>query len=260
MLCISEGEIVMGKPNTAVIVYDLQHSVTKILESSRRDKRGTLWQRKSIMAHTIDKKGPVTEFFATQIVPELGSQSESEEEISDVDETETQSTYSDAEGSTPPAKRRRTEDGGISTSSFNIYLIVLKDPYPYFKLGTTASHTWMQAQIVRLEEELNNAQNQCDRATLQLDEARRARDEATRHKDKIDAELARERAKNGQLHLELVGAHAYQLALMNDVNTLRGQLSAFEESARQVQPTVGESERVKALEQELEEAHDHAQK
>ncbi|KDN35911.1 hypothetical protein RSAG8_11219, partial [Rhizoctonia solani AG-8 WAC10335] len=113
MLCIRDGEIVPGKPNTAIVVFALQCSVAKILESSRRGKHGSLWQTKSIKAHTLDKKGPISEFFSTQVVPELGTQSESDEEPSDSDGAEIQSTHSDQEYSVPPAKRRRTESWGI---------------------------------------------------------------------------------------------------------------------------------------------------
>ncbi|KEP49755.1 hypothetical protein V565_093870 [Rhizoctonia solani 123E] len=238
MLCVRDSEIVPGKPNTAIVVFALQHSVESILESSRRDKSGSFWKKESIKAHTLDKKSPVADFFLTTIVPKLGSESESaaDEESSDASDAEIQSAHSDQDNSVSPAKRRRTQSWGTSD-------------------GATA------ARIARLEEDLNTARIDRDRAISQQVVSQMAYEKVMVQNSIFAARLAQEETEKRQLSIGIQEIQSHGSALLNEVNTLRGQLTAAEETLRQEQPYPEESsERIKALKKELEEASDREQK
>ncbi|KAL5635266.1 hypothetical protein ACGC1H_003083 [Rhizoctonia solani] len=260
---VREGTIITGRPNMAIVVFTSQLAVTKILESSYRDKTGSLWQTNSIVAHTLEKTGPVAEYFSTQIVPGLSSLPRSNGQSSS-SQLSPRSTRSQPTNSSPkdfvPSTIQRPRTEGHTTASGHT------TPFrpPQSTSPTLGSPEWMRARISQLEAELDTARAVRDMALSEQSVARlahqteqNARREATAQKSAAEAELSRKGVEQGQLRVELNGA-------LTRESTLRKLLALTEGELKLVRSSLDESEkckqRIKTLELQLEEVRHGAHK
>ncbi|CAE6457620.1 unnamed protein product [Rhizoctonia solani] len=276
ILCVRQGTIVKGRPNLAIVVFSSQLAVTKILDSSERDKPGSLWQTNSIMAHTLEQTGPVAEYFSTQIVPRLSSlpRANGQPSSSQVPPrfTPSQPASSTPKDFVPPTIQCPRAEGweraldGITTGGHTV-------PFKSSQSTglTLGSPEWMRARISQLEAELDTARAVRDMALSEQSVVRlahqteqNARREATAQKSAAEAELSRKGVEQGQLRVELNGVLTRESVLLKDNHTLRKLLAFAEGELKLVRSSLDDSEkcmqRVKTLESQLEEVQNRAHK
>ncbi|CUA67886.1 hypothetical protein RSOLAG22IIIB_13554 [Rhizoctonia solani] len=273
--CIKEGLSVKGLPNTAVVVLDSPDTVKKILKSSTEAIQGSFWRGHSVIAESFGRNGHLDNFFKTKVFPRLISKLPGKPPGSDnlLRPNQSQPMHGGLGVYAPPAKRPRTDSFG---GSFDAAAAAVGNHASTSKsIRTTSampeSSDWMRARITQLETELDSMRVTRDMSALEkglLQAARQAEQHALREavsqKSAADAVLSRQEVEQGWLRSELETASARESALSNDVNVLRGQLTISEGKLLLAQLSVKQlvnlSERIKALEMELEKAQSRSQK
>ncbi|CAE6508829.1 unnamed protein product [Rhizoctonia solani] len=271
-----DGVQVSGPANTAIVVFVAQYAVDKALISSRSREGGTFWEAHSITAHGLQKTGDIGKIFLSNIVSSISHiRDKAMPNGKPFDHALPQVTKrhwkrSSLEAMEPMAKRPRTENGENGSNS----TVVTSD-----RIATSEPQTnpapqtpeWMRARIAQLEAELDSAKAARDMATSEHEVIRMAnqaeqiaRREAMAQKSAAESALSRKEVEQDRLRTEHESATSQLSALLRDVEILRGQLETAENKLNLAQLSSNEfaksSDRVKALEAELGEAQDRAQK
>ncbi|KEP49750.1 hypothetical protein V565_093810 [Rhizoctonia solani 123E] len=287
MFYVRDGVGCAGSPNTAIVIFKSRNPIPQVLDSSKNESKQCFWQIYSVTTHALLWSKGVPDAISrhfSEMVENL-VRLRSNVQSSGFDDASPPLTHQPSimqgpsalaearpgsENIEPPAKRLKVECPSVASSGSNadssVANIVTSDhhePGPsQTASGTSASPEWTIRRIAQLEAELHTMRAERDMAISEQDVARMAnqaeqsaRRQAMTEKSTAEAALSRGQVEQSRLRAELETALAQKASVGERITN-----SVIPKLAQSPNGSERSAERIRGLEQELEETEDRAHK